>query len=318
MPSIFHYTNARGLLGILSSRSLFATDSRFLNDSTETSIIRQHVMPIFEAEVAAITPKFVQKGWISRDFIKEYGMRGQKLQAEEMYHALTRATGNISPWFVCSFCRHKRGSEEFEHGLLSQWRGYAESDGFAIEFDEVKLDKLIHREQNAHAYGGFRTRDVHYRDDEHKATVSRAEYRRAGSEIIRQIFECRGIDVSGVTGKRDIKDVINEFAATAPFLKHWGFHEEQEYRVMMTCFLPNEIAKEEKRSAKPIKFRMRSALLVPYIELFESFQEPLPIKAIIVGPHPNQHRQAEAVWMALKVNDMRAAEIRLSAIPYQK
>jgi len=46
MPSVFHYTDSAGLIGILTSKSLFATDYRYLNDVTEGSMIRQLILPI--------------------------------------------------------------------------------------------------------------------------------------------------------------------------------------------------------------------------------------------------------------------------------
>jgi hypothetical protein len=55
MPSVFHYTDSAGLLGILSSDSLFATDYRYLNDVTEAGVIRDLIMPVFEVEIAEIT-----------------------------------------------------------------------------------------------------------------------------------------------------------------------------------------------------------------------------------------------------------------------
>jgi hypothetical protein len=35
MDTLFHYTTAAGLLGILNSSTLWATDLRFLNDAQE-------------------------------------------------------------------------------------------------------------------------------------------------------------------------------------------------------------------------------------------------------------------------------------------
>src|ERR1035441_3962462 len=32
---------------------------------------------------------------------------------------------NTAPFFITSFCMHKKGTAVHEHGLLSQWRGYA-------------------------------------------------------------------------------------------------------------------------------------------------------------------------------------------------
>ena len=35
MPSIFHYTDARGLMGIIDTSCIYATDYRYLNDSMD-------------------------------------------------------------------------------------------------------------------------------------------------------------------------------------------------------------------------------------------------------------------------------------------
>ena len=41
MDTLFHYTTAAGLLGILGSSSLWATDLRFLNDAQEAVYARE-------------------------------------------------------------------------------------------------------------------------------------------------------------------------------------------------------------------------------------------------------------------------------------
>ena len=56
MASIFHYTDTTGLLGILASRSLYATDYRYLNDATEGSMIQDLIVPILEGEIAQVMP----------------------------------------------------------------------------------------------------------------------------------------------------------------------------------------------------------------------------------------------------------------------
>ena len=38
MPLIYHYTNSEGLLGIIGTQSIWATDINFLNDFEEFSI----------------------------------------------------------------------------------------------------------------------------------------------------------------------------------------------------------------------------------------------------------------------------------------
>jgi hypothetical protein len=162
MNSVFHYTDISGLLGILRNKSLFATDYRYLNDSSEGQIIRELLLPIFESEVASLTPKLIERKWLKREVYDEHGLSSHRLQAESLYSAMIRATNNVSPFFVLSLCRHEESDDVFAHGLLSQWRGYAQGGGFAIEFDEGGLDSLMSEEPRRYCYMGFKSSDVQY------------------------------------------------------------------------------------------------------------------------------------------------------------
>src|SRR5262245_22197740 len=161
MPSIFHYTNVAGLLGILASRTLFATDYRYLNDSTEGSAIKELILPVFEAEVAEVLPKLRAKGLLN-GFYEFHGVRGHQLQADGMYRSIVKVVHSVSPLFVVSFCRHDEGSQISKDGLLSQWRGYGVAGGFAIELDETRLDDLLRAETRKFAYAGGKSDDVRY------------------------------------------------------------------------------------------------------------------------------------------------------------
>ena len=315
MASVFHYTDAAGLLGILSSESLFATDYRYLNDAAEAGIIRDLIMPILESEIAEITPKLIERKWLDKDFYTEYGELGHRMQAESMYRAVVRATDNVTPVFVLSFCRHDEGSPTFQHGLLSQWRGYAATGGFAIEFDEDQLDALLKTEVEQYAYVALKSDEVRY--DNYNALIDPKVNKSVAGQMISDIFADRRIDTSEITGHKDIDKVVHTFTTTAPFLKHWGFHEEREYRIIAPCIRSTKIPEGETRPAKRIQFRARNDLIVPYIELFETARQSFPIKSIIVGPHPYQEKQAEAVRMALE-SEQLDANVRLSAIPYRK
>lgn len=314
MPSVFHYTDAAGLLGILSAESLFATDYRYLNDATEAGVIRDLLMPVLEAEIAELTPKLIEKKWLKKEYYDEHGVSAHRLQAEKLYNSIARAADNVTPFFVTSFCRHEEGTQAFDHGLLSQWRGYAGSGGFAIEFDEQKLDSLLKAETLEFAYAGFKSSDVQY--DEYNRVFDPEAYKGLAGAMIWEVFNHAGIDVSAVTGRRNMDEVMLTYVQTAPFLKHWGFSEEREYRIVAVCIRPSKKAEDEKRSTKWMKFRQRSGQVIPYIELFETADQPFPIKSIIVGPHPAQEKQAEAVRMALEAESLDAA-VRLSEIPYR-
>jgi hypothetical protein len=310
MPSIFHYTDAGGLIGIIGSGAIHATDYRYLNDSMEGGEIRKLLLPILEAKTAKITAKLTEEHLLSAAFYKEHGEQGHRLQAEASYRAFVRAANNVTPLFVTSFCRHDEGSEIFENGLLSQWRGYAVGGGFAVEFDEANIDTLVLEESSKFCYAGIKTEDVLY--DRFERAFDRKDYEGLAGAMIQKTFEPR--DISHITGRKNIDETMLKFLTVAPFLKNIGFSEEREYRLTAAVVRSSHIPKGDTRELKEIKYRNRGGLVVPYIELFVSVGGDLPIRSIIVGPHPHQELQQEAVAMLLETNGLKA-NVRRSKIP---
>jgi Protein of unknown function (DUF2971) len=313
VPSIFHYTDARGLIGIVKSGGIFATDYRYLNDFTEGGEIKNLLLPILEQETTRITARLVEEKLLSADFYKEHGEQSHRFHAEGMYRALTSTANNMSPVYVSSFCRHDQGTEAFEHGLLSQWRGYSIGGGFAIEFDEQGIDNLAKQEAGKYAVVGFKTEDVLY--DRFERAFDVRDYEGLAGAMIVQIFQ--GRDISHIAGTMDIDTTIVRFLSVAPFLKNAGFREEREYRLMTSGIRPSHIPNGEKREQKEIKYRERNGLVVPYVELFSTLGGGLPIKSIIVGPHSHQELQEEAVKMMLEV-EYPKVKVRRSQIPFRQ
>lgn len=313
MASLFHYTNASGLIGILSSNSLFATDYRFMNDPSELGEARKLIVPVFEAEIARLTPELAKKNFLSPEFYKELGTRGHLLQAESLYSAVVKAANNASPFFLFSFCRHSEKSDEYNHGLLSQWRGYSSGGGFALEFDEVQLDKMLNEEIESFAYAGYRTADVAY--ENHEKHLKAADYEQIAREMLRKLFSSHDIDISDVTGpEQSLDKLFLSFLTTAPFLKNSGFKEECEYRISALCIRKQKIPKGMDKAPKTIKFRSRDAMIIPYIDLFSTLGKKLPLKSIVVGPHLRQVEQVEAAKLLVETYDYNVP-IRVSEIP---
>jgi Protein of unknown function (DUF2971) len=315
MSSVFHYTDTAGLLGIVSSETLHATDYRYLNDSTEAGMIRKYIMPIFEAEIATVAEKLFSAGLLDDHYYKEMGSRGSQIEAENQYRAFVRGVDNVSPFFVVSFCRHEDTKYEYQHGLLSQWRGYADSGGFAIEFDEKRLDEFAVNEQRRFAYAGFKSDDVEYFDP--GKVFNAKDYEGVAGSMIWSIFDSVGKDISRITGRKNLDKVVLEFAKTAPFLKHESFHEEGEYRLVFVCIRKRKVPEEETRQTKSICFRQRSGLVVPFIELFEQENVLTAVRSIIVRPHPLQDKQEEAVNMLLEKEGLNVP-VRKSEIPFRR
>ena len=118
MPSVFHYTDSAGLLGILKSQSLFATDYRYLNDASEGSMIRDLILSVFEQELAGIMPELVKRGSLTKGFYEFHGARGNWLQAEGIYKGMVNTMEVTSPLFVLSFCRHEEPATPSNTGCL--------------------------------------------------------------------------------------------------------------------------------------------------------------------------------------------------------
>ncbi len=111
-PSIlYHYTTAHGLRCIVESKSIWASDFRFLNDASEF----QHGRSIFEKifrEMHQTLPSAAAKR--IDDGLGE--------MADPQFHVL-----------VASFCTCS--------DLLSQWRGYNGGEGYALGIDAGWLSR---------------------------------------------------------------------------------------------------------------------------------------------------------------------------------
>jgi hypothetical protein len=107
----WHYTSAAGLLGILESQTLFATDARFLNDEKEIEYARPHVLEML---------------------IEEEGLAsasGNARRARGLRQCIEHIDAELPKSRVYTVCFCEKGN------LLSQWRSYGANQGYALGFD---------------------------------------------------------------------------------------------------------------------------------------------------------------------------------------
>ena len=117
---IYHYTDAKGLCGIIESECIWATHSGFLNDARELTY--------------------------SFDVMRNFIARNNSLE-ELRQHFLAKISEHIdtteaySPFaYVVCFCT--------DSNLLSQWRGYGSmGNGVAIGFRTAALTKLMNQNE---------------------------------------------------------------------------------------------------------------------------------------------------------------------------
>ncbi|CAO3352052.1 DUF2971 domain-containing protein [Azospirillum melinis] len=125
--SLFHYTDAVGLQGIISSKSLWATDIRYLNDSKELSHASEIVLSTIEEK---------NKQRLSYSQSEFLNQLSERFDHTDSFHI-----------FTISFSEEKDS--------LDQWRGYSGgTGGFAIGFNltdlafEQRLMKVCYNEDD--------------------------------------------------------------------------------------------------------------------------------------------------------------------------
>jgi hypothetical protein len=107
-------------------------------------------------------------------------------------------------------------------------------------------------------------------------------------------------------------DPFEQLLLVAPFLKHQGFSEEREVRVVSSPASNEtlEVVRSQIKdfTAPPLKVihhRHRAEAATPYVVLFDNTVHELPIKRVIVGPSRRQrenHQQAaELLGGAIKL-----------------
>lgn len=133
LRTLYHYTTGDGFKGILSSKELWATEIRFLNDSTE-----------FETAIDAVAHEL-------RGRLEDLDTPHEQERAEGIFRDLV--TLEEAEYFVVSFTE--------EHDDLNQWRAYGGSHtGFALGLDIERLEALASQR-------GFELDRCLYRSIEH-------------------------------------------------------------------------------------------------------------------------------------------------------
>lgn len=212
--------------------------------------------------------------------------------------------------YIFSFCAHNENEPPYKAGLLSQWRGYGADGGFAIEFDSRVLEELLEREGGTCSHSGLGLSSVVYGE-----ASPEYEFLRDRVEQVADVARTLIPHVMGIGGEEpDIEDTYLPFTQSIVRMKHPGFSEECEVRLVY--IKPEDDAvPESKPPAKKISFRHRSGGRVPYVCLFHELENRLPIKRIIVGPHPKAQQRQKSLQLFLAQEGINT-DVEVSSIPY--
>lgn len=114
---LYHYTTAEGLIGIVKTRKIWATNILYLNDVKEF----RHGVELSGEYVKQLLEKATDPG--ERTYLEKLAASVEEL----------KTTGE-APGYVCSFSKWRDD--------LSQWRAYCPGGGFAIGFPKGLLGVL--------------------------------------------------------------------------------------------------------------------------------------------------------------------------------
>lgn len=190
---VFHYTTQKGLLGIVSSKTIWATDIRYLNDAAELELAAD----LARAEL---------------DNIKKASTHNDQPLLQLLDHELSLAARRYeTSIYVCSLSSEK--------DLLSQWRGYCpQGNGFSVGFDFAQLEDIAW-EQN------FTLTKCIY--DEGKQNEILRDFLQ---QSIASLHKMSGANSTNLDLAASMIGL--NFQQIAPIIKHAKFSEEQEWRLI--------------------------------------------------------------------------------------
>lgn len=193
--TLYHYTSADGMVGILKSRSLWMTDIRYLNDLSELQYGKDILTARIDSKLAN----------------NDIGANGK-----EFLNRCRRSVGSSAPGegtFSTSFCQ--------DGNLLSQWRAYrGRGGGYAIGFDFVHTLRFLDKPCALAKMTYDRDVQTEVLDSSIEKFSSLLESIDMSSDDGRQSFDGAVNAFMGMTGT-----LITAF-------KHPAFKEENEWRLI--------------------------------------------------------------------------------------
>lgn len=278
-PLLYHYTDHRGLRGIIESGTLRLTDLFCLNDPGELQHGIDYALEILRRR-------------IKRDRLEVRIFRDK---------------------FVATFLRDLRESAEFFVGCLSstgdnldQWRAYADNGrGYALGFDGPKLVSNFDSGASGRSsfpivYGPRRLRGLY-------------------SQIIDLLLPFISAPRGGNLNNDDIDDYMAELSATlamnlitlSMLVKHRAYKHEHEYRLLQMFTHGSTI--------DGLQYRPKGKVLVRYIHSDWKASSPELLRSIVIGPaaDPYTARRFATDCCDAFLSDPDKVDIWQSKLPYR-
>lgn len=281
---LYHYTSLHGLIGMLTTQSLWASHCEFLNDSQEYF----EAIDYLKLQTSALYMEddyLSPMAWIMRDALEE-------LKDSDIY--------------TTSF------SEKAD--LLSQWRGYCDQGiGVCIGFRKQLIQDFC-------TINSYEFEQCLYKNDQKrklllnlieecisdlpKPKLTRSEFEKADSKIRvdHEISYRKFLAEDTLHSKKALLKFKEKANQLAPRIKNIGFIEEAEWRIIV------------RNPLQKINFRPSKTYLIPYINM-QIITNDI-IEEIIIGPNPHPHRCIKSIEKLLSNCGMRHVKVSQSKIPF--
>lgn len=282
---LFHYTSATGLLEIIQSHHLWATNLEFMNDFLEVKYAKELFLHLVQKEKRSVRHK------AAAQFL------------EDTANTLYPFTALFS-FYGVSFCAD--GGDR-----LSQWRAYArEGSGYSIGFRAAELLRLVQLYRSSRRNQQIELIRVVYKRQEQETIVRNAI--RKVCHYIAEHWSQSGRHAAAQALKRLPRLLCMHLFPYVFSFKTSGFEEEKEWRLV--TWLP---AASESQT---VRFRASANFIILYLSLDllaskGSKTAMLPIATVIQGPRVETEAGMKSLELLLRKYGHPRARVVSSRIP---
>jgi hypothetical protein len=291
---LYHYTSQDGLLGVVKSKTIWASKIQYLSDSQEFALAldlarraleRRQSAGLSSSETALVTEM--------TDDIKRMtdDIKGMTVDLEMTDYIQRKERVNIC---VCSF------SEEGD--LLSQWRAYCSpGPGFALGFKPGTLRSLADRQNFFLAQCVY---DLKIQEQIVKELIEKTI-----SDFSLEESKTNASGQESESIKKASWSFATKLATYAPLIKHPSFYPEKEWRL-----ISHPICSSDAKFG----YRRGHSMIIPFFKFdLVGSDGQFEIAEVIVGPTPHVELAREAVASLLKSHGVVGWIVRPCTAPYR-
>lgn len=273
-----HYTSAKVALSIIENKTIWLNNVQYMNDYSEIEIGHQLLLDFYNNAT----------GTELKGVLEEIST-GCTKKLEFNYN-------NISPKLMNTYalCLTEHLPDEDKYGRLSMWRAYAANNGVALVFNRPMF---LEESLNTSAM----TIPMFYFDQE-KFCDTVHEFTKILNDNKDMLKQASGFN----------EYIFKKFLITVLSMKHKGFQEEREWRILCNSSIymspPNEILKEKRVEVNgaPRIIKTLNFADVQYKNI--KFNMNDLIYKVIIGPSNNAEQLREIFVNALSDNGVKNAD----------